>query len=236
MHRDPWDARDTFPDFLAALRVKKSNYDDAGKVEVNINNPVVGQLWDEVMGLLAFTRSVMVPFLKVFGVVKGHGLSPFAVKIDTPHNLRQIIIQYFKTPKKITSTVIHENVTSIEDDCEDDNEDDVNVGDTVEGMSDSVLANHVTEIEIQEDGDDMDGGDGLLSFENELSSTQSNAVASIFGNGGEDDIQTSFQKLVSCNSIDGVGDICLKLVELLQLGKLEQGSVSPASKVNSRNA
>jgi hypothetical protein len=42
--------------------------------------------------------------------------------------------------------------------------------------------------------------------------------------------------LVSCNSIDGVGDICLKLVELLQLGKLEQGSVSPASKVNSRNA
>jgi hypothetical protein len=40
----------------------------------------------------------------------------------------------------------------------------VNAGDTVEGMSDSVLANHVTEIEIQEDGDDMDGGDGLLSF------------------------------------------------------------------------
>jgi hypothetical protein len=112
----------------------------------------------------------------------------------------------------------------------------VNVGDTVEGMSDSVLANHVTEIEIQEDGDDMDGGDGLLSFEDKLSSTQSNAVASIFGNGGEDEIQTSFQKLVSCNSIDGVGDICLKLVELLQLGKLEQGSVSPASKVNSRNA
>ncbi len=55
-----------FPDFLAALRVKKSNYDDAGKVEVNINNPVVGQLWDEVMGLLAFTRSVMVPFLQKF--------------------------------------------------------------------------------------------------------------------------------------------------------------------------
>jgi hypothetical protein len=226
----------SFPDFLAALRVKKSNYDDAGKVEVNINNPVVGQLWDEVMGLLAFTRSVMVPFLKVFGVVEGHGLSPFAVKINTPQDLRQIIIQYFKTPKKITSTVIHQNVTSIDDDCEDDNEDDVNVGDTVEGMSDSVLANHVTEIEIQEDGDDMDGGNGLLSFENELSSTQSNAVASIFGNGGEDEIQTSFRKLVSCNSIDGVGDICLKLVELLQLGKLEQGSVSPASKVNSRNA
>jgi hypothetical protein len=98
-----------FPDFLAALRVKKYNYDDAGKVEVNINNPVVGQLWDEVMGLLAFTRSVMVPFLKVFGVVEGHGLSPFAVnKIDTPQDLRQIIIHYFKTPKKITSAVIHQ--------------------------------------------------------------------------------------------------------------------------------
>ncbi len=72
------------PDFLAALRVKKSNNDDSGKVEVNINNLVVGQLWDEVMGPLAFTRSVMVPFLKIFGVVEGHGLSPFAVKIDTP--------------------------------------------------------------------------------------------------------------------------------------------------------
>jgi hypothetical protein len=54
----------SFPDVLTALRVKKSNYDDAGKVEVNINNPVVGQLWDEMMGLLVFTRSVMVPFLK----------------------------------------------------------------------------------------------------------------------------------------------------------------------------
>ena len=74
----------SFPDFLAALRVKKSNYDDAGKVEVNINNPVVGQLWDEVMGLLAFTKSAMATFLKVFGVFKGHGLSHFAVKIDTP--------------------------------------------------------------------------------------------------------------------------------------------------------
>ncbi len=177
-----------FPDFLTALRVKKSYYDDAREVEVNINNPVVGQLWNEVMGLLTFTRSVMVPFLKVFGVVEGHGLSLFEVKIDTPQDLQQIIIQYFKTPKKITSTVIHQNVTSIEDDCEDDNEDDMNVGDTVESMSDSVLSNHVSEIEIQEDGDDMDGGNGLLSFENELISTQSNAVASIFGNGGEDEI------------------------------------------------
>ncbi len=211
--------------------MKKSNYDDAGNVEVNINNPVVCQLWDEVMGLLAFTRSVMVPFLTFFGVVEGRGLSSFAVKINTPQDLQQIIIQYFKTPKTIKSTVIHQNVTSIEDDCKDDNEDDMNVGDTVEGMSDSVLAKHVTEIEIQEDGDDMDGGNRLLSFENELSSTQSNLVASIFGNGGEDEIQTSFPTLVTCNSIDGVGDICLKLVELLQMGKLEQGSVSPASKV-----
>jgi hypothetical protein len=68
----------------------------------------------------------------------------------------------------------------------------MNVGKTVEGMFDSVLANHVTEIEIQEDSDDIDGGDGLLSFENDLSSTQSNAVASIFGNGCEDEIRISF--------------------------------------------
>jgi hypothetical protein len=68
--------------------------------------------------------------------------------INTPQDLRQIIIQYLKTPKEITSIVIHENVTSIEDDCKDDNEDDVNVGDTVEGMSDSVITNHVTKIEI----------------------------------------------------------------------------------------
>ncbi len=81
-----------FPDYLAALRVKKSNYDDDGKVEININNPVVGQLWDEVMGLLAFIRSAMFPFIKVFGVVEGHGLSPFAVKINTLQDLRQIII------------------------------------------------------------------------------------------------------------------------------------------------
>jgi hypothetical protein len=60
----------SFPDFLAALREKISNYDDAGKVEFNINNPVVGQeLWDEVMGLLAFTRFHFSKFLEWLRVV-----------------------------------------------------------------------------------------------------------------------------------------------------------------------
>ena len=46
----------------------------------------------------------MIPFLKLFGVEKGNGLSPLAVKIDTPADLSELITQFFK-PLKTDSRV-----------------------------------------------------------------------------------------------------------------------------------
>ena len=71
----------TFPAFLHALRDKNSKSDNnAGKIEVNIDIPVVGQLWEKVTGVLEITRHVMVPFLRIFGAVEGHGFRILQLK------------------------------------------------------------------------------------------------------------------------------------------------------------
>ena len=57
------------------------------------------QLWDEVFGVIEMAREKMIPFLKLFGVEKGNGLSPLAVKIDTPADLSEPITQFLKPPK-----------------------------------------------------------------------------------------------------------------------------------------
>ena len=48
------------------------------------------------------TRSWMVPFLQLFGIVHGNGLSPFATSINTPGpgELSALFEQFFKNPKQ----------------------------------------------------------------------------------------------------------------------------------------
>ena len=43
------------------------------------------------MGIILAVNSWMVPFLKTFGLEKGNGLSPFAVNIDSPHALVELV-------------------------------------------------------------------------------------------------------------------------------------------------
>ena len=66
------------------------------------SRPVVDQLWDEVKGVLEFTNSFMIPFLKIFRVEEGNGLSPFAVDISSPTNLLLLVETFFKPPKQET--------------------------------------------------------------------------------------------------------------------------------------
>ena len=48
------------------------------------------------MGIILEVNEWMVPFLKTFGLEKGNGLSPFAVNIDSPHALVELVKEYFK--------------------------------------------------------------------------------------------------------------------------------------------
>ena len=38
----------------------------------------------------------MVPFMKIFGVEKGNGISYFAVIIGSPHDMCELVKEYFK--------------------------------------------------------------------------------------------------------------------------------------------
>ena len=42
----------------------------------------------------------MTPFLKLFGVEEGNGISPFAVEIRSPAELGSLIQNFFKPPKR----------------------------------------------------------------------------------------------------------------------------------------
>ena len=52
-------------------------------MHVELNQPVVGQLWDEASGVLQAATAWMVPLLKLFGAEEGNGLSPFSVNTET---------------------------------------------------------------------------------------------------------------------------------------------------------
>ena len=65
----------------------------------------------------------MVPFLKKFEVEKGNGISTFAVSIDIPHALSDLVKEYFKRPTSdrrgyITGTVdeYDKEVEEVDDD------------------------------------------------------------------------------------------------------------------------
>ena len=66
----------TFLEFLQCLK-KGSAGTTGGPVHVDNDMPAVDQLWEEVKGVIEVVNSWMLPFLKVFGVEEGNGLSPF---------------------------------------------------------------------------------------------------------------------------------------------------------------
>ena len=60
--------------------------------------PAVTQLWSEFSRIVKTTNDVMLPFLKLFGVEEGNGVSPFARTFDTPSDLIAVINKFFQPP------------------------------------------------------------------------------------------------------------------------------------------
>ncbi len=61
--------------------------------------PAVNQLWTEFSKIVKTANAVVVPFLKLFGVEEGNGLSPFARTFDSPNDLSTVISAYFQPPE-----------------------------------------------------------------------------------------------------------------------------------------
>ena len=70
----------------------------AGPVEVDLHMPAVTQLWSEFRKNAKTTNDVMLPFLKLFGVEEGNGVSPFARTFDTPSDLIAVLNKFFQPP------------------------------------------------------------------------------------------------------------------------------------------
>ena len=148
-------------------------YSRGEPIHVNNGKPAVDQLWEEVKGVIEVVTSWMLPFLKVFGVEEGNGLSPFAVTIDKPSDLLALVEQFFKPPKRdnrgnstlADEDVVAENVDPL------DVEDDVDVKEICTSSNEgnslpvSVLEHYVDE--IRQAAGDESTDDDLVSGNNE---------------------------------------------------------------------
>lgn len=90
----------TFEEYIRIVREAFSKMPKAGPIEVDLLSPAVNQLWDNVRRIMNMASSKMHPFLKLFGVVEGSGLTPFAVDIETTDEPLQMVKDYFRPPKR----------------------------------------------------------------------------------------------------------------------------------------
>ena len=91
----------TFLEFLSSLQVGSDGF-TGGPVDVDLDTPAVTQLWDEVQGVILAANAWMSNFLSLFGVVDGNWLSPFAIDITTPAQLRTMIDMFSAGHSKIS--------------------------------------------------------------------------------------------------------------------------------------
>ncbi len=246
------------PNFLKSMKAESAYDKFSGPIEVNAAMPAIDQLWETVKDVLDMSNQIMIPFVKFFGVVDSNGLSPFTANIDSPRELQDMIINFFKPPKRKNdnagrrmneeeevsgSIVCEENHEHGEDDeHHEQDEDDSTRNDSNDGgvdhTNDEFLTSHMNN--IQDNGKGGEGkDDDVISLSHDSSDNNAeDAVAPLYDNGGHAQSFTKFQKMLSppSNNIAHVCNRGLELALLLQLGKLEKGSISDAAKVNSQHA
>ena len=237
--------QNTFPEYLAAMQADMSGA-IAGPVHVTLDcTPAVTQLWNEVKGVIEVTNSFMLPFLKLFGVEVGNGLSPFATNIDTPDDLVIQLRQFFRPARRdargatsfslavnngADATSVDEEEDSVLDDDNDDDDDDTSSSGGV-----STITNHAAEIQQLDVDNEEDEDDDVIVVSKEDEAATADKVENFFDSGASSDAYDMFKSLLGCGDITSVCDWALNLVELLQLGKMEKGALTAASKYNSRN-
>jgi hypothetical protein len=202
--------------------------------------------------VIEVANSWMMPFLSLFGVEAGNGLSPFAVTINTPSDLLGLLNQFFKAPKRDTrgrtrmdDVVLGEaedDADSVEDtirvELGDDDEVEENIGRNEEDntLPVGVLASHVNE--IREAADDEADDDLAVAEEDSSGADTASATVNeepIFDAGDSVNAFDYFKAMMRCDDIGDIAACALKLVQLVQLGKLEKGALTSDGHFNSRN-
>ena len=233
----------SFPEFIESLKKASASLNDCecGPVEIDLTMPAANQLWEEVDGIMKATNAWMKPFLAKYGVEEGNGLSPFAVDIDSTSDLRKIIGDFFKTPKKdlrdnyLTVSILND----IDDDgtnfCETEKEATVPpaiIAYHAEDISKSFQ--HLDAIHCEDDAScDDDNGNEDIIRDTTLVELSTLAVEQQFADGDvSNGAFLEFKKMLMCDDTN-VGPYCLRVIELLQLGKIEKGSSKSDAKSKS---
>jgi len=230
----------TFPEFLKTLKQGSAGA-TPGPVHVDNDKPAVDQLWDEVKGVIEVVNSWMLPFLKVFGVEEGNGLSPFAVAIEKPSDLLALVEQFFKPPKRDkrgNSTLDDDDVAEDVDLLEEEDlvEEVSQASNGVNSLPVGVLEHHVNGIRQSASDESID--DDLILDDDEDDATTATEEASnetFFEAGAQSSAFDHFKRLMRCSDIAIVPDCALDLIKLVDLGKLEKGAMSSAAHFKSRN-
>jgi hypothetical protein len=128
----------------------------------------------------------MVPFLKKFGVCVGNGMSPFSVEFSTPEQLLNLMITYFKPPrrdprdKEPGSNV---DVQQMDDDDADgddtDNEEEEDNGDSIEADLSATLIEEFINDTAEVDKDLQAGSERMATSTNVHDASEN--VDDIFG-------------------------------------------------------
>jgi len=215
-----------------------------GPIEVDLSSPAVNQLWDNVRRIMNMASFKMRPFLKLFGIVEGNGLTPFAADIETTDELLKMVNDYFKPPERdirgFTDTEDEENVSD-----DDDLHPSKNVfGDN--GLSPDVLESFIKDIAETEammtintsDSGAVSRVQGSVSVVegSETNPPIQSTAESFFNDVNSSRFFVEFKLMLECEKIDAIGMQALKVMELLQLGKMEKGSISSKGRYRSLNA
>lgn len=213
----------TLSGFIKSLSAAQAREDQCGPVDVDPEKEIVHQLWADVKGVIEQAVAVMTPFLRKFGVAEGNGLSPFATKIETPPDLKKLILAYFGSA---ASGLVSSSDKSSQQ------------GRTVHGLSE-IIVSHMNDIQGRKattDSDTIEVADNEGAEETEIEegggdvdweAEDSEHVISFDPPSykGKTTMDYSMM-LLQTEHLNDVGLSALKLIELLQLGKLDRGAVS----------
>ena len=225
----------TIDDHVKSLRAK---HNMCGPITVDLKKPAVDQLWDSVSDIITNGNRMMLPFLKLFGVVEGNGLSPFATDITSANDLSNHINQFFKPPKRdmrgmntsggggnnddasvLVEEVVEEDETNIS-----------NAGSATTPSADAI-ASHVNDIASTETE-----ANTTVAENSEGGNVDAANNTPLYDGGDTSDTFKQFKEMIGTSeSLDQVVQHAHKLMGCLNLGKREADSLTMETKSKSRN-
>lgn len=232
----------TMPEFIKSLKLASSKRPPTGPVEVDLNESAVTQLWSEVSSVIRQVNRIMKPFLKLFGVEDGNGLSPFAADIDDPNQLSSLLKDLFKPPKRdprdkapVTSNSLPSNPNDGAD-CEDDDgeeEEDEDEDALEEASQSDFVPCFVEDINTTPDADEEESESVDGAESNVMSDQEEGIIESFFDDGATSIAYLELKGMLGCTNIGSIAPYAVKIMELLQIGKIEKGSLQPEGKFQS---